>query len=45
MTPQRMKRQKTEFEKMFVMHITGKRLVSKICKELIPISEKNWQDT
>lgn len=40
-----MKRQVTEFEKMFVTYITGKGLICKICKELIPVNEKNWQNT
>ena len=35
-----MKRQPTEWKKIFVNHISDKRLISKICKELIQLNSE-----
>jgi len=36
-----MKRQPSEWEKIFANHILEKRLISKICKEIIQLNSKN----
>ena len=36
----RMKRQATKCEKIFANHISGKELISKICKELIQFNSR-----
>lgn len=36
----KMRRQPTEWEKMFTNHISNKELISKICKELIKLNSK-----
>ena len=40
MTPKRVKRQATDWEKCFAKHIFGKGLVSKIYREILKLSNK-----
>ena len=43
-TIKKMKRQPTEWEKIFANEVTDKRLISKICKQLMQLNIKNNND-